>query len=421
MKSAAWFAVFVSLAAPAMADPGAAPTVVVVGGVDATLSPDLAKEFAIVPVGEQFVGASVSSPAAQEGFLQNDCTFGVLPNCSWSPLGPGSPVDFGVSLVPLTKAQVAAYNQGQGAGDGPPIQFPLYGLAVAIPVVNSAITTNGRLLLGDGELCGILSGQITDWSQFSVMAAPGPFKVVYDADPGSGMTWLLTQHLAAVCDATNSAFTQLPVPVTSDFTQLPVPGGISGDNHYISGVDGGGVQAALLSANSAIGYIGANYTSLLPHSPVTSTLVVAGYYNSAAAAVYTPSQGSAKLALNNPGPSAVNASPPASAGAAADPTRWVPIVPNPVMGYPIVGYANWILSTCYRVIAPQVLQYLSSPLNPKAHVSIAAAEGFVQLTDASPAYAGAVANILLSNQDGYNLEIQNPEACGGRAQGSPDE
>lgn len=403
-----------AIGAQAQPTAGTSANVIVTGGADEMFASDVALEFALVYPGTQFASVGVGSRPVQEGFLQNDCTFGVLPDCSWSPLGASSPVDLAVTLVPLNAAQIAAYNQANGVADGPPIQYPLYGTALAIPVVNSAIKTNGSLVLGDGELCGILSGQITDWSQFSLKAAPGPFAIVYDADASSGATYLLTQHLNAVCDATNSAFTQLPVPITTNFASLPVPGGVAGNASFVAATGNAGMAAALLASKSAIGYLGPNFTSIYQHSPLTTALIVAALYNSADGNIYTPGYNNAVLALTNPGANAQNAAPPDTQAAAADPTRWVPRVPTPAKGYTIVGYANWIISTCYLSISPTVLQYLTTPYHAQGHAGVALSQGFVSLAIASPAYATAVSNVFLSNQAGYDLQIQNPVACSGR-------
>lgn len=407
-------------AATRFGTPSAASNVVVAGGMEAVLAPDLAAEFQIVPPGEQFVAAAVNSRAAQAGFLNNDCTFGVLQNCSWSPLGAATPVDFSVSVVPLTEAQVQSYNAGAGVTDGPVIQFPLYGWSVAIATMNSAITKNGMLVLGDGELCGIFSGQITDWSQFSYLAAPGGFDVIYDSGANSAATWLLTQHLNAVCDATNSAFTQLPVPITGNFAALPVPGGVANNPRFVAATGPTAVQSAILADPSAVSYLPTNYTSITPHSPVTAAIVAAALYNPADGKTYIPTNGSLMLALNTPGQNAVNATPPANPNQAADATHWVPQLPTPGAGYPIVGYANWILSTCYRQVSAQILQYLTAPYSAGKHATLQAASGLIPLPMASPAYQTAVNNILLSNQDGYNLQIQNPVACHGRVRNNAD-
>ncbi len=388
--------------------------VTVTGGVEDFFEPVAALQFKQVYPGQVFPSVGVPSAAAAVGFLNNDCTFGVLPNCSWSPLGAGSPVDFAMSVIPLTKSQVTAYDQANAAREGPPIQFPAYGVALAIPVVNAGVTGNGKLVLGDGQLCGIFSGVLTDWSQFDPFAVPGGFQIVYDTNPGSGATWLLTQHLNAVCDSTNSAFTTLPVPVTGDFSTLPVPGGVASNPRFVGAVGNAGMRAALLGSTSAIGYITPNYTSVYSKSPVTSTLKVAGLFNQVNRTTYTPSAANTLLALAHPGAGAVNAAPPANATSAADPTAWVPQLPMPAQGYPIVGYVNWIFSTCYLNDANAILDFLTMPYHPGTIAGDASAEGFVPLSQANLNYSTAVANVLTSDAAGYNLNIQNPAVCGGR-------
>ncbi len=392
-------------AAPAYAD------LYVNGGGDPVIMPALSAELQVVYAGQHFTAATVDSMDATGGFLSNDCTFGILPNCSWSPLGAGTAVDFSVSLIPLTEAQVKTYSAGLGGTDGPLVQFPLYALPIAIVGQENGITANGQLVLDDGALCGIFSGQLTDWSQFSNSVPAGGFSVVYDANDGSGATWLLTQHLNAVCNSTNSVFTSLPVPVTGNFASLPVPGGVANNPRFAAAAGGTGMQSALLNRLSALGYIGPSFTSIAPSSPATSNLNVAALVNGQNHVPYTPSTTATALALRSPGPGSVNVNPPSTMQQAADPTNWVPQVPQPAAGYPIVGYANWILSTCYASVGRVVLQYLATPYDPTEHTAIIGQNGFVKLNSVNGRLAQAVGNVLLRDGSGYGLNIENALAC----------
>jgi hypothetical protein len=96
---------------------------------------------------------------------------------------------------------------------------------------------------------------------------------------------------------------------------------------------------------------------------------------------------------------------------AADPTAWVPLIPLPAAGYPIVGYANWILSTCYATVGRVMQQYLTKPYNPTKHTAIIANAGFVKLPSANGVLAKAVNSVLLGNASGYGLNLQNPLTC----------
>lgn len=392
-------------AAPARAD------YYVSGGADSAVAPTLSAEFQVVYAGQHFTAATVDSLGAQEGFLSNDCTFDELPNCGWSPLGAGTPIDLGVSLIPLTQAQVTSYNAGLGATNGPIVQYPLYGVAVALVTAEAGITQNGQVIIDDGALCGIMSGQLTDWSQFGNSAPPGGFSVVYDASTGSGLTWLLTQHLHAACNATNSAFTTLPVPVTGNFASLPVPGGVAKNPRFVAATGTAAMQAALLASGSAIGYLAPSFTSVAPASPVASSLVVAALVNAQNHVPYTPTISYTANGLRNAGPGAVNTTAPATRNAAANAANWVPQNPMPASGYPIVGWASWIVSTCYATVGRIFLQYLTQPYNPTMHAAIVANAGFATLTSTNGVFAKAVQADLLKNTSNYGINIENALTC----------
>ena len=66
---------------------------------------------------------------------------------------PGNTVDYGASDATLSAAQISAwstYQYGQAAA-GNLIQLPSMGVGISIPVQNSAITTNGGLILQDAD------------------------------------------------------------------------------------------------------------------------------------------------------------------------------------------------------------------------------------------------------------------------------
>lgn len=400
-----------SAAVAALAPMTARADIYVNGGGDDIVQPALAAELAIVYAGQHFTAATIDSAAVFEGFSLNDCTFDVLPNCSWSPLGGSTTIDFGVSVIPLTSAQIQTYNNNLGASSGPLLQFPLYAVPLAIVDQEDGITQNGQLVLDDGALCGIFSGQLTDWSQFSYTVPAGGFSIVYDTDPGSGATWLLTQHLNAVCNGSNSTFTKLPVPITSDFATLPVPGGVANNSRFIGAAGSLAMQAALLAGSSTLGYIGPSYTAVAPMSPATAPLYVAGLYNPQNHGTYLPVATAAALAMHNFGPGAANTVPPATKAIAADPTAWVPTNPQPSEGYIISGFANWILSSCYSSVGPFMLQYLSKPYNKTQHQAVVANAG---LATAGSAFGALIMDVyvnLLQNHNNYGLNLQNPLTC----------
>ncbi|MCR2698052.1 substrate-binding domain-containing protein, partial [Salmonella enterica] len=64
------------------------------------------------------------------------------------------------------------------------------------------------ITLTKAQLCGVLSGKFTKWSDVGVSSgsAPDAFKVIYRSE-SSGTSELLTRHLQAVCGAdSNVAF-----------------------------------------------------------------------------------------------------------------------------------------------------------------------------------------------------------------------
>jgi ABC-type phosphate transport system substrate-binding protein len=240
-------------------------------------------------------------------------------------------------------------NYGRATTDGPYIQIPVIAIPVAIQFVNAHFTTNG-LPLTDGDLCGIFSGKITRWEQTSAKTktAAGQISVYYRKDStGAGTTFLLTQHLAAVCNANNSAITFTP---TNYFAQLfgvtkadangfwNMPGSYT---NFVGANGLTGEAGGILAATSAIGYISPDYTSIAstPVSATYKSIRVASLMNQNELISYTPSIFATTRAIQNPG-SVVNANAPTSKSAAALQTNWVPHIVNPAKGYPVVGYTN---------------------------------------------------------------------------------
>jgi ABC-type phosphate transport system substrate-binding protein len=309
---------------------------------------------------------------------------------------------------------------GSSAVDGPMIQIPTIGTPITIAYNQSKDTKT--LVLTDAQLCGVFSGKITDWHTLvSTIPANTTITVVPRAD-SSGTTFLTTQHLNAVCNASNSSFPTLPVPITTHFfgtsgtvvfltSQLP-------SNFLQTASQSSGVASALLATSGSIGYLSPDYTSIAPKSPNATTLKVASLTNATNNASYQPTVANTTLGLANPGPTSTNPTPPASLTAAMNIFNWVPAIPTTTSGYPIVGYTTIELSSCYanKAVGTAFINLLTDAFTNSAYKTIINNNGFVPLANSGAAtFATAVKNIFLTNTSKYNLNIDNTTLCGSYA------
>ncbi|MGA2190423.1 MAG: substrate-binding domain-containing protein, partial [Steroidobacteraceae bacterium] len=189
--------------------------------------------------------------------------------------GGANAVDYALAEETLSSTQIATWatsSFGQAAASNL-IQIPAFGIAPAIVVNDTNITTNGELELSDNDLCGIFSGRITDFSQItdsSTAPAAGKFNLVYRTD-ANVMSFLLTNHLNAVC-TTRNTHPGVSFTATTTFASL-FPGGINsiipdavgeagdaGVANYLSGLTSAG------AIPQAIGYVSTGWTSLYPDS-----------------------------------------------------------------------------------------------------------------------------------------------------------
>jgi len=373
---------------------------------------------------------SVGSGAGQNAFLGNQPTF----------LAPGltGTVDFANSDAALTTAQVTGYTRS--ATDGPLIQIPYIVTPITIPLVNAPAVTstttpktspNGdhSIALNDDDLCGIFSGKLTNWSQVTnpesttgakYPASAGTIQVVYRTD-GSGTTELLTRHLQAVCNATN---TQTGVTFVDSLTFTDsFPGGIPAAPAFVGANGSGGVRTALLNAASASGspaavaYLSPDYTNgfLATQStvvtPTTSQvqLSIASLQNQDAsgAPIVAPTAANASSAV---GTINVPSNP-------ADPTAWVPTsgasynaLARPVAGYPISGTSQIILSQCYKdaTVGQAMHDFLNDHYTNTSFIAVVQGNGFDVLP---PTFKNAIVNDFLVGTKA-NLNIDNTTACG---------
>jgi ABC-type phosphate transport system substrate-binding protein len=399
-------------------------------------------------------GKGTSNP---NGYVAGTPTYGTI---------VGSTVDIGASDSFLTAGQYGLTSTGgysyaadgvsaSSTSDGPVIQIPTYGTPITIafnpPVYNAAKTGKPpvykadftKLTLTDAQICGIFSGQITNWGTVATLpkgVTSAPITVVYRAD-SSGNTFLLTNHfydagLGNVCNASNDGsgntttpgFTSLVGP-TNIFASLFPGAGTSAGPYQVPpnfiGVSGAqNLQSVILGTYippggstpvggpGTVGYISPNYTSIIK-SQKSDGVLTAFVVNTANSKAYSPTEANALLGLEHPGPESTNLTPPTSAANSANPLLWVPSVPTTTQGYPIVGYTTEVLSTCYAdktVTGPAIIALLTDNYTNKSYETLITSDGF---TPVAAAFNTAIVDAFLKGKAPYdfNLNIDNSSVC----------
>jgi len=314
--------------------------------------------------------------------------------------------------------------------DGPLIQMPMLGTPVTLAYDITNEDTKAvpdPITLNDSDLCGIYSGKITNWSQTAYFAkqkagkfAFAPLNVAYRID-SSGTTFLFTQHLAAVCTSANSDFNLgaggLTAAVSTWTGNLFTSGVLPSD--FVGGSGSSQIAAYLTTGNvlggtgsapaDAIGYISPDYTSIAPNSGHATSLPVASLTNAVSGKNYQPSITNTGLALSNPGAGVKHAGAPSTKAEAETQADWVPAIPTPSKGYPIVGYTNMLFAQCYadNNVATELLTFLTDHFNGTYATQITNA-GFNAVPNT---FASAIDKDFITNSSKYGLNIQNPADC----------
>lgn len=312
----------------------------------------------------------------------------------------------------LTAAQISDYlttglgKIGNPVGHGPLIQIP----SVGTPVTISYKGPTADVTLSKAQLCGVISGKYTKWSQVGVTVAASldDFKVVYRSD-SSGTTELLTRHLQAVCGGDS------PIAFSgkSTFNQ-EFPGNAAPAN-FISASGSGGVATAIATETSAITY-------LSPDPQFTVALKQASLTNFNNGTTYTPSAANVSTALSSTAALPTAAGPVERNPAGADwanpnnqgnPFNWIRSSVNPGAGYPIVGTTNFVLSQCYTDPAVTAAvkdfltrHYAANNTYPANHL----------LVPLAPANRTRVLNAFVTGTGSTaNLNVGNATVCGSYA------
>jgi len=372
---------------------------------------------------------STSSGKGQAALLTNTGT-------ASSGVPAGQTVYWAASDSYVDSSFQASWNSSDLATNGQFIQIPMLGTPIAIPFKNNvntvyapanALNVATTLVLTDADVCGIFSGKITNWANTaggSFEHAAGAITVNYRAD-NSGTSFLFTQHLAKVCTAgtdggvfTGKAPSQTfanffgGTPVVSGKTTSIDPTRIPVGAKFVGNSGSGGVAGAINGQASAIGYLSPDFTGVASAPAVTYALPVASMTNAQSKRNYQPTIGATTIALANAGAGSTNPLAPTTLAAAQNQLSWVPALPIVNDGYPIVGYTNWLLPTCFKTpaIASALQGFLFKHFTGQYNTQISSG-GFTTVNYNN--YNAAIKNNFLTDQTGYHLTIQSVRVCGG--------
>jgi phosphate transport system substrate-binding protein len=339
----------------AMAQSGAS----VLGGGSTLAYPTVNNlEFNTATAGGDFTYCSVGSGAGTSAFVSNtDVPLAAdAVNCKGVT---GQAVDYGASDAFISPGNVTTF--GANAHAGPLIQVPIFGTPVTFPFKLAGHTTNGSQTLTEAQLCGIFSGQITDWHTIDSTVASGTtIKVGYRLD-SSGTSFLLTNNLKTICPIVNStAFTttQLGTMPTTTFAASLFPGGVP--SNFTGGTGSTGVQTFVKNTANSVAYLSPDYTAISVTGNTAGAPVVAAVTNRRDGTPYTPTVAHTSTALGTI---------TAPTGAAEKTqSNWAPQIPDPAHGYPVAGYTYWFLATCYNKttsagVASDLISFLQEHYN----------------------------------------------------------
>ncbi|MDZ8185253.1 MAG: substrate-binding domain-containing protein [Nostoc sp. ChiSLP02] len=171
-----------------------------------------------------------------------------------SPTIP-SPVSFAATDDPLTGANVERVATGSPNG-GKAVQVPVVGVGIALAFNAGINEPASGLKLSRITYCGILNGNITNWSDARIKADNGgkvvstlPIKVVVRQD-SSGSTFVLSNHLDAICKP--SATPGIP---PAYIWNRGVGTTVKWPTTFIKETGGGAVATRIASTAGTIGYV----------------------------------------------------------------------------------------------------------------------------------------------------------------------
>jgi len=186
-------------------------------------------------------------------------------------VGTGFPItepDMDASDSPLSQSEYSTFVTNKAATRGEPTELPEIAGSVAM-FYNDPDAGGTPIHITDSQICGIVRGTITNWSQLGFKSRP--LTLVYRSD-GSGTTFSFSNHLSAVCGA--------PTITTSqqffDSTSVNCPCVVTSVPAGASGQSGNAGVASFIAANTGtIGYVEAANanSSRVPASGIDYALV----------------------------------------------------------------------------------------------------------------------------------------------------
>jgi phosphate transport system substrate-binding protein len=169
--------------------------------------------------------------------------------------------------VPLSQAEINAYQANKLATRGNPIQLPV----IIDPVVVSinATTPGSGLRLSTADLCRIFNSTVTDYSQLQAPSTTGRSGsiTVFVRSESSGTTNIFTSYLATACPQ----FFGGSYYITAGLNTFPLTGASAGFQRRSGN---SGVANAITATVGAIGYSGISFVSpfVVGGGPLTTQL-----------------------------------------------------------------------------------------------------------------------------------------------------
>ncbi|NJL97425.1 MAG: phosphate ABC transporter substrate-binding protein PstS [Synechococcaceae cyanobacterium SM2_3_2] len=207
-------------------------------------------------------GASFPNPVFQIWFDTYSTSVDPNVQVSYQSVGSGAgleqyiagTVDFGASEAPMNADNnTARYESFLAAYEYEPLQLPVVGGAVVF-AHNIPDIGDGELQLRRETYCGIVTGEIDNWSDIRIKAEnPSltmpdlPITFVHRSD-GSGTTFVFTNHVNAVCEGWEGG--------VGTSVEWPQTGG------FIGGEGNEGVAANIAAEEGSIGYVNQAYAVL---------------------------------------------------------------------------------------------------------------------------------------------------------------
>ncbi|WP_085582256.1 MULTISPECIES: substrate-binding domain-containing protein [unclassified Pseudomonas] len=339
-----------------------------VTGGGASLPAALYKGSANSILPANFSYAVTGSGVGKSAFLTNTA----------SQFGTTGTVHFAGSDSILSATEISTYNTNFGASYGPLIQLPSVATSVAIPYKKAGQTA---LNLTSAQLCDALSGTATTWGTLLGTADTTPIRVVY-RNVSSGTTEILSRHLNSICPT--------KFAVNSTFTSARLPAGSTLPSNWVGVANTADVATAVNAVDGSIGYVGPDGVNAASNAVVARVNGV------------QPTTANVSLAL---GSAALPTTP-------SNPAQWVPVVPNPSSGYPIVAYTNFVFGQCYKdaSVANDVRSFLTTHYSNPGNNAATVAHSF---TPVPTNWKAAVTANFITNTSGNNLDINNASVCNG--------